>query len=229
VIEVPEFNTSKQCSRCGSMNTKDLPKEFSSVKVVDIKSMQMLMELKFTEARVRLYAVLRGCFGPARRGALYPAHSPTSQASGGSPLVGGGGHETNVYPILILLDVCRYESPFSSFIHTTINWISLSLIVSLAIRFLKVRSRRVYLMLSLILPLSLLPLAFYGLLIYFLVRILYVQNLFLILLFLTNLWSMWVLTVCIRHLTKLSLRNSVFITLYVGYLSMADLFFIKGI
>jgi len=37
VIEVPEYNTSKQCSRCGSMNT-ERPSQGSSVRIVAINA-----------------------------------------------------------------------------------------------------------------------------------------------------------------------------------------------
>ncbi|MCW3135375.1 MAG: transposase, partial [Canidatus Methanoxibalbensis ujae] len=40
VMEVPEYNTSKQCSRCGSMNT-ERHKDYSSARIVAIKSMRM--------------------------------------------------------------------------------------------------------------------------------------------------------------------------------------------
>ncbi|MDF2956933.1 MAG: Transposase [Candidatus Alkanophagales archaeon MCA70_species_1] len=39
VIEVPEYNTSKQCSRCGSLRTK--PSQSSSARTVDTRSMRM--------------------------------------------------------------------------------------------------------------------------------------------------------------------------------------------
>ena len=90
VIEVPEFNTSKQCSRCGSMNTKRPSQGVFICLDCGCKINADVSGAKNVLRRAMGYMLYPGLPWPGPKGGAFP-HSPTSQASGGSPL-GGGGH-----------------------------------------------------------------------------------------------------------------------------------------
>ena len=138
-------------------------------------------------------------------------------------------YKSSIYLVLILLDIMVFNGITESFIYTGLNWIFLFVLLSLALYFpFKIKSKKSFLMLFLSLPVIFLPFGIYGLLVYFVYPLLPMPDLFLAFLFIISLWSMWILTLLIKTYTKLSLKNSVIITLYIAYIGMAILFFLKG-
>ncbi|MHC1579895.1 MAG: RNA-guided endonuclease InsQ/TnpB family protein [Candidatus Alkanophagales archaeon] len=91
VIEVPERNTSKQCSRCGSLRTKTL----SGVFICEDCGYQIDADVNgaknILKRAVGYMLTVGGRRDPVRRGAVCPlaSHTPQPpQLHGGSPLVG---------------------------------------------------------------------------------------------------------------------------------------------
>jgi len=100
VIEVPEFNTSKQCSRCGSMRTE---RPSQGVFICEDCGYQVNADVNGAKnilKRAQGYMLWAGAaVTQPEGGSRYILHTPQPpKASGGSPdFSRGGGHDAEQY------------------------------------------------------------------------------------------------------------------------------------
>ena len=90
VIEVPEFNTSKQCSRCGSLRT-----ERPGVFICEDCGYQVNADVNGAKnilKRAVGYMLTVGAVVTQLEGERHIRHTPQPRASGGCPPMEGGGH-----------------------------------------------------------------------------------------------------------------------------------------